>query len=146
MNGVLGHLEILLVFREGHSDEWIEMAKIAFGILISCAANDNLELCAMATAKLHALVQTRVMSDPAEGGFLLYSMNNILQKDIERNSQDRYSFLIPVIKALLEKLSPLLGLGALLPNLPLTHSGPVFFEEFRHYCQTEEWTIFVKST
>ncbi|XP_071441260.1 neurobeachin-like protein 1 [Hetaerina americana] len=146
LNGVLGHLEILLVFREGSNDEWTEMAKIAFGILLSCAASDDLELCAMATAKLHALVQTRIMNDPAEGGFLLYSINKILCKDIERNCQDRYSFLIPVVKALLEKLSHALGLEKLLPELPRTQAGPVFFEEFRNYCQCEEWTSFVENT
>jgi hypothetical protein len=55
------------------------------GILLSCSANSNLELCAMATAKLHALVQTRNMKDPEEGAYLLYLMNQIVQKAIKGN-------------------------------------------------------------
>ncbi|XP_046399154.1 neurobeachin-like protein 2 [Ischnura elegans] len=146
LNGVLGHLEILLVFQDGARDEWTEMAKITLGILLTCAASDDLEICAMATAKLHALVQTRTLNNPDEGGFILYSINKILCKDIERNCQDRYSFLIPVVKALLEKLSPALQLKNLLPELPKTQAGPVFYEEFRSYCQSEEWTSFVENT
>jgi hypothetical protein len=39
----------------------------------------------MATAKLHALIQTRNMKDPEEGAYLLYFMNRIVQKTIEGN-------------------------------------------------------------
>jgi hypothetical protein len=39
----------------------------------------------MATAKLHALIQTRNMKDPEEGAYLLYFMNCIVQKTIEGN-------------------------------------------------------------
>lgn len=55
------------------------------GILLSCSANRNLELCAMATAKLHALIQTRNMKDREEGAFLLYFMNHTVQRTIEGN-------------------------------------------------------------
>jgi hypothetical protein len=58
---------------------------MVLGILLSCSANSNLELCAMATAKLHALIQTRNMKDPEEGAYLLYLMNRIVQKTIKGN-------------------------------------------------------------
>lgn len=53
------------------------------GILLSCAASSNLELCAMATAKLHTLVQTRCMKDAEEGGYLLYYINTIVQQTLQ---------------------------------------------------------------
>jgi len=39
----------------------------------------------MATAKLHALIQTRNMKDPEEGAYLLYFMNQTVQKTIAGN-------------------------------------------------------------
>ena len=48
-----------MVFSEGKEDlEWGEMAKMAFDILLCCAekAIQDMEICTMATAKLHALV------------------------------------------------------------------------------------------
>lgn len=83
LDGVLGLLDALLVFQDGPAEEWTEMAKLAFGILLSCAANDNFDLCAIATAKLHALIQTRHMRDPEEGGYLLFVINRTIQKTIE---------------------------------------------------------------
>ena len=56
---ILGLTETLMVFSEGKEDlEWGEMAKMAFDILLCCAekAIQDMEICTMATAKLHALV------------------------------------------------------------------------------------------
>lgn len=58
---------------------------MVLGILLSCSANSNLELCAIATAKLHALIQTRNMKDPEEGAYLLYLMNQTVQQTIKGN-------------------------------------------------------------
>lgn len=57
-------VETLVVFNsEGHSStEWNIMAKLAFNILLKCAEapkDEDIEIQTMATAKLHALVQTR---------------------------------------------------------------------------------------
>ena len=59
LNYILGLTETLMVFSEGKEDlEWGEMAKMAFDILLCCAekAIQDMEICTMATAKLHALV------------------------------------------------------------------------------------------
>jgi len=132
----------------------------------------------MATAKLHALIQTRKMKDPEEGAYLLYFMNRIVQKTIEGNNlcvispassfgmmfeightcfplptcsvmftvdnQEHYSFLIPVVKALLEKLSITYGLATHLPGLPQTQAGPSFFDDFQSYCQEAQWKMFME--
>jgi hypothetical protein len=58
---------------------------MVLGILLSCSANSNLELCAIATAKLHALIQTRNMKDTEEGAYLLYLLNQIVQDTIKGN-------------------------------------------------------------
>ncbi|XP_067013553.2 neurobeachin-like protein 1 [Anabrus simplex] len=143
LDGVLGLLDALLVFQEGPLEEWSEMAKLALGILLSCASSTDLELCAIATAKLHALVQTRTMKDLDEGGYLLYYMNSIVEKALEANNQEHYSFLIPVIKALLEKLNPMLNLASQLPTLPQTQAGPAFFDNFQVYCRDPQWKTFI---
>ncbi|XP_039288398.1 neurobeachin-like protein 1 isoform X2 [Nilaparvata lugens] len=145
LDGVLGLLDSLLVFQEVPGEEWTEMAKLAFGIILSCAANSNLELCAMSTAKLHTLVQTRTMKDLQEGGYLLYFINTILQKAIADENQEHYSFLIPVVKALLEKLKDELAMSQHLPDLPQPQAGPAFFEGFQSYSQGQQWTTFMES-
>jgi hypothetical protein len=59
------------------------------------------------------------------------------------DNQEHYSFLIPVVKALLEKLNFTLGLANHLPGLPQTQAGPIFFDDFQHYCQEAQWRTFM---
>lgn len=58
-------------------------------------------------------------------------------------NQEHYSFLMPVVKALIEKLSELLALSSHLPDLPHTLSGPTFYEHFQTFCQGEQWEAFM---
>lgn len=50
---------------------------------------------------------------------------------------------MPVVKTLLEKLSSAFYYSTVLPDLPPLSSGPAFFENFRTYCKSDEWTIFM---
>lgn len=124
------------------------MAEMGLGIVLVCSATENLELCAMATAKLHALVQTRPFASLEEACHLLATLDNILNKAIESGDQEHYSFLIPVVRALLEKLSPPLHLLKHLPGFTFlaSASGPAFFEEFQHYALSSEWKNFMDKT
>ena len=80
-----------VVFQEVQTDtEWGQWLQMAFNILLVCAENtNNLEYCALVTARLHLLVQTRL----ERRGRVSY----IYQR------QENYAFLVPIMKALLVK-------------------------------------------
>jgi neurobeachin-like protein 1/2 len=101
------------------------------------------ELVAMATAKLHALIQTRHMSDPEEAAYLLCYLDTIVQNSLKGTQPEHYSFVLPVMKALLARISPTLALSTRLPSLPDTQAGPSFFERFQAYAQTPEWRALI---
>jgi len=131
------------------------------GILLSCAGFEDVELVAMATAKLHALIQTRHMSDPEEAAYLLCYLDTIVQNSLKGRlvkhflkyilmffpitgtQPEHYSFVLPVMKALLARISPTLALSSRLPTLPDTQAGPAFFERFQAYAQTPEWRALI---
>lgn len=123
----------------------------------------------MATARLHTILQIRTLQDPQELGYLFFSINKALNTAIEGTSSsfrekrrfvqfiklqflfrsavghsEEYSFLMPVLKALLEKSRNILCLSTIIPDLPPTSSGPVFFEEFQMYSGTKQWTSFIE--
>lgn len=56
------------------------------GILLNCANSQNIEMCAMATAKLHSLLQTRSIKDMEEGGYMLYMVNKGITSTLQGNS------------------------------------------------------------
>lgn len=142
LDGVLGLLDALLVFHDGPQEEWTEMAKLSFGILLSCAAGPQLDLCAMSTAKLHALVQTRRHATLEESAYLLYSLDGVVQEALKGENQEHYSFLIPAVKALVQKLSAPLCVPQYCLDIPST-AGHVFFDEFQSYSRGEQWRQFV---
>lgn len=57
---------------------------------------------------------------------------------------EEYSFLMPVLKALLDKSRTILNLSVNVPDLPPTSSGPVFFHEFQMYSGSRQWTMFIE--
>lgn len=61
------------------------------------------------------------------------------------DNTDNYSFLIPVMKALIERAFTLLNLEVQLPTLPATTMSPTFFDDFKMYAQSEEWTTFIST-
>ncbi|CAI9726854.1 1 isoform X1 [Octopus vulgaris] len=141
---VMALLEALSVWDTQSESEWREMVHIGFRILLSFACRPELELCAVATARLHSLVQTRILTSSAEASYLVGTLYNHLQLAINENS-DTYSFVIPVLKALIDKSYTLLNMEIYLPHLPPTSRSPTFFDDFRVYCQEKEWSDFVST-
>ena len=58
--------------------------------------------------------------------------------------EERYNFVIPVMKALLEKCEDMLNVAVLLPNRPHPWSSAHFCEDFREYLRSDEWLSFMK--
>lgn len=56
---------------------------------------------------------------------------------------EEYSFLMPVMKALIEKCRSVFNLDSVLPDLPPTSSGPVFFNDFQMYSTSKKWRNFM---
>ncbi|XP_074640856.1 neurobeachin-like protein 1 isoform X2 [Tubulanus polymorphus] len=133
-------LEVLAVW--GGDAEWTEMAQLGFSILLKYAGQDQLSLCAEASARLHMLIQTRPMQRLQEACFILYSLNDSMDEALRQNKEN-YSFLVPVMKALLEKAHDLLSISAYLPMLPSTTASPTFFDDFKVFSQSAEWHAFI---
>ncbi|BFF98031.1 neurobeachin-like protein 1 [Drosophila madeirensis] len=144
LDGVLALLDALMIFQQGSSDDWSDMIRLCLGLLLKCSHHPNPGIVAMATAKLHAILQSRSTEDPAELSYLLYSINRALDNAIEVGNPEEYSFLMPVMKALLEKCRSAFNLDSTLPDLPSTSSGPVFFNDFQMYSTSKKWRNFIE--
>lgn len=57
---------------------------------------------------------------------------------------EHYNFLIPVMKALVNKSGDLLNMKTYLPGLPTTHLGATFFDDFKMYIHRDEWRSFMR--
>lgn len=85
LDGVIALLDNLMVFQQSTVDDTSEMTRLCLGLLIKCSHHPNTEVVAMATAKLHALLQSRSSQESQELGYLFYRINKALDSAIEGN-------------------------------------------------------------
>uniref|UniRef100_A0A8C8VRA3 Neurobeachin like 1 n=1 Tax=Pelusios castaneus TaxID=367368 RepID=A0A8C8VRA3_9SAUR len=122
--------------------EWIKLSQVQVQLLLGFIGQDNLQVCAMAAAKLNTLLQTKVIESQAEACYLLGKLEGILSRSIKEKTET-YAFLIPLVRTLVSKVYQLLFMNLHLPSLPLTNGSPSFFEDFREYCSSDEWQVFI---
>ena len=70
-------------------------------------------------------------------------IHNILSFSLTDDSE-QYAFLMPVMKALIDKCYDMLNMETYLPSLPMAAASPTFFDEFKSYIQESEWTSFMQ--
>lgn len=97
----------------------------------------------MATAKLNGILQTKEVTSQDEACYLLGKLEGILRRSIQEQTEEIYSFLVPLLRTLLSKVSRLLYMELHLPQLPDTNSSPSFFEDFKLYCNSPEWRVYL---
>lgn len=78
--------DALIVFQQVAADDWAEMSRLCLGLLMKCSHHPNPDIVAMATARLHTILQIRTLQDPQELGYLFFSINKALNTAIEGTS------------------------------------------------------------
>uniref|UniRef100_A0A8C2NAX6 Neurobeachin like 1 n=1 Tax=Capra hircus TaxID=9925 RepID=A0A8C2NAX6_CAPHI len=102
-----------------------------------------LQVCAMASAKLNTLLQTKVIENQDEACYILGKLEHVLSQSIKEQTEI-YSFLIPLVRTLVSKIYELLFMNLHLPSLPLTNGSASFFEDFQEYCSSNEWQVYIE--
>ncbi|CAH1788242.1 unnamed protein product [Owenia fusiformis] len=133
-------LDILAVWNV--ESEWMEMAHLGCSILLAFTSQRDLNLCAVAAAKLHTILHTRPVDKLQEACFYMGTLDHILTQ-AQKEGLDNYQFVIPVMKALIEKSYEVLNMSLHLPSLPPTTMSPTFFDDFKSYSKSEEWRTFI---
>uniref|UniRef100_A0A7N6A220 Neurobeachin-like protein 2 n=1 Tax=Anabas testudineus TaxID=64144 RepID=A0A7N6A220_ANATE len=123
--------------------QWFQLSQVGLRLLLGFMAQEDPEVCAMATAKLNGILQTKEVSSQDEACYLLGKVEGILQHSIQEQTEDTYSFLVPLLRTLLSKVHRLLYMELHLPQLPDTNGSPSFFEDFQLYCNTPEWRVYL---
>ncbi|XP_019379037.1 PREDICTED: neurobeachin-like protein 1 isoform X2 [Gavialis gangeticus] len=122
--------------------ESVKLSQVQVQLLLGFIGQDNLQVCAMAAAKLNTLLQTKVIESQTEACYLLGKLEGILSRSIKEKTET-YSFLIPLVRTLVSKIYQLLFMNLHLPSLPSANGSPSFFEDFQEYCSSSEWQIYI---
>ncbi len=93
---------------------------------------------------MHNSLFFRSSSSASENGYLILRLSKIIAKQ-EDDKDERFSYVAPVVKALLEKSREQLHITTQLPSLNLRQTSlpEKFYSELRHYiCSADEWRYF----
>ncbi|XP_041045681.1 neurobeachin-like protein 2 isoform X1 [Carcharodon carcharias] len=144
LEGVINLLDKLAVWH--HSDNGTsdlkEMAQIGLRIILGYIVQEDTQVCAMACVKLHSLLKTMPIWKE-EACFLLGKLDVPLTRSI-KGKTEIFSYLLPIVRTLMDQCYQLLQLQYRLPSLPPTNGSPTFFEDFQHFCVTTEWRLFME--
>ncbi|CAO2633435.1 Neurobeachin-like protein 2, partial [Lemmus lemmus] len=135
-----------------------EMAQIGLRLVLGYILLEDPQLHAQAYVKLHTLLQTAVPARREEACYVLSKLEAALSRALNTSSSEtehaqppstavaaseRCSWLVPLVRTLLDRAYEPLGLQWGLPSLPPTNGSPTFFEDFQAFCATPEWRHFI---
>ncbi|XP_060018110.1 neurobeachin-like protein 2 isoform X5 [Lagenorhynchus albirostris] len=136
-----------------------EMAQIGLRLVLGYILLEDPQLHAQAYVKLHALLQTAVPMRREEACYVLSKLEAALARALNTPASEtptgdgeppaaaaaaeRCSWLVPLVRTLLNRAYGPLGLQWGLPSLPPTNGSPTFFEDFQAFCATPEWRHFI---
>ncbi|XP_070093832.1 neurobeachin-like protein 2 isoform X3 [Equus caballus] len=137
-----------------------EMAQIGLRLVLGYIVLEDPQLHAQAYVKLHSLLQTAVPMRREEACYVLSKLEAVLARALNTSpsepatedkkspaaaaaAAERCSWLVPLVRTLLDRAYGPLGLQWGLPSLPPTNGSPTFFEDFQAFCVTPEWRHFI---
>ncbi|XP_069568849.1 neurobeachin-like protein 1 isoform X2 [Brachyistius frenatus] len=135
-------MDILTVWHSAGS-EWFQLSQVGLRLLLGFMAQEDPEVRATATAKLNGILQTKEVSSQDEACYLLGKAEGILRRSVREGTEETYTFLVPLLRTLLSKVHRLLYMELHLPRLPDANGSPSFFEDFRLYCESPEWRVYL---
>ncbi|XP_056156935.1 neurobeachin-like protein 1 [Lampris incognitus] len=123
--------------------QFLQLSQMGLRLLLGFMAQEDPQVCAMATAKLNGILQMKEVSSQDEACYLLGNVEGILRRSVQKQNEDTYTFLVPLLRTLLSKVHRLLYMELHLPQLPDTNGSPSFFEDFKLYCKSPEWRVYL---
>ncbi|XP_034615649.1 LOW QUALITY PROTEIN: neurobeachin-like protein 2 [Trachemys scripta elegans] len=142
VNSLLDKLGVWYHLANGTSD-LKEMAQIGLRVLVGYSGLEEAQLHSLAYVKLHGLLQTASAPKEEEACYLLGKLESPLSRALHPKSE-AFSWLLPIIRTLLDQCYDTLQLQRWLPSLPPTNGSPTFYEDFQLFCTTPEWRAFIE--
>uniref|UniRef100_A0A8C7DXS6 Neurobeachin-like protein 2 n=1 Tax=Naja naja TaxID=35670 RepID=A0A8C7DXS6_NAJNA len=139
------HLLQDFLFSEGHNNQvlWSEKVGGWEWWIVILGGRDCNKLQSLAYVKLHGLLQTASAPRKEQACYLLGKLETPLRASLHTKSET-FSWLVPIIRALMDQCYDTLQLQQFLPSLPPTNGSPTFYEDFQVFCTHQEWLSFIE--
>ncbi|NXK69466.1 NBEL2 protein, partial [Sylvietta virens] len=142
VSSLLDRLGVWHHLADGTSD-LKEMAQTGLRVLLGYILLQDPQLHSPAYVKLHSLLQTTAAPRRDQACYLLGKLETPLRRSLDSGSE-AFSWLVPIVRTLMDQCYESLQLQQFLPSLPPTNGSPTFYEDFQLFCATPEWRGFIE--
>jgi hypothetical protein len=155
--GIIPILDAMLIFKKidggiqsmsasvSHDDYWSETTLTGLNILLILLAHSNILFCVQASIRIHSLLNFRSLNGREEAAYLLSSVNKIFSSHTEQS--EHYTYLLPLMKVIIDKSFDLLRINESPPNIPLDKETLATLDDFRQCISSinrEDWEKFIE--
>ncbi|OQV18153.1 Neurobeachin-like protein 1 [Hypsibius exemplaris] len=136
-------LDAMQVWDSGTPDGWSETLQMGMDVWLTVCRCPDLKYCSIIIPKLHYAIQSRLHCNKREVCYVLSALNDTLMMAIEMSNQEHISFVVPVLRLMLEKWAPTLSSTRYLPNVPALNLTPQTWPTLQKYFRSPEWGNFI---
>ena len=161
LKGIISILDTMLIFNKNdtananqslsvyasHDDHWSETSLTALNILLIFLAHSNVSFCGSASVRIHSLLNCRPLNGREEAAYLLSKVNDIFSSIPHVEDSEHYTFLLPLMRIIMEKSFDLLQMNVSIPNIPLCREILTTLDDFRQCISAidrEDWQMFIQ--
>jgi hypothetical protein len=157
LKGIIPILDTMLIFKCNDNstqgvpvsldDHWSETSLTGLNILLILLAHSNTLFCGQASIRIHSLLNFRPLNGCEEAAYLLSSVNKVFSSISNSEDSEPYTYLLPLMKVIIEKSFDLLRINEAPPNIPLNKETLATIDDFRQCISTinrDDWEKFIE--
>jgi hypothetical protein len=157
IKGIIPILDTMLIFKltndknqlsttsaVSHDEHWSETSLTGLSILLMILAHSNVSFCGQASIRIHSLLNCRPINGREEAAYLLLSVNNIYLSIPNNEDSEHSTYLLSLMKIILDKSYDLLQINTIIPDIPLNN---LTLDELRQCISSikqEDWQMFIQ--
>ncbi|CAF3687342.1 unnamed protein product [Rotaria socialis] len=160
VNGIIPILDTMLLFQNGRMDSesisvwrssdgyWSETYLTGLHILLILLTHSNASFCRQASIRIHSLLNCRPLNGREEAAYLLSNVNNMLSTISNIEDSEHYTYLLSLMKIIMDKSSNLLQIDLFLSNIPGCQRKFTTLDDLRQCISStnhEEWQKFIQN-
>ena len=135
--------DTIKVWESDTSSGWSDTLQMAMDIWLTVTRCPEMHYCSIVIPKLHYVIQHRLNCSRREVCYVLSALNDALFMAIDMSNQEHISFIVPVLRLMLEKWAATLSSARYLPNVPALSVSPQTWPIIQKYFRSPEWGNFI---
>jgi hypothetical protein len=127
-----------------HDEHWPEISSAGFNILLNLLGHPDASFRSQASIRIHSLLNCRPLNGREEAAYLLSNVNKIFLSIFNHEDFEHDTYLLSLMKVILDKSYDLLEMNVSVGNITLSKSTLDDFGQYISSIKREDWEMFIQ--